>query len=123
MQKTKQYRGKQGERSVALYLQQRGFRILGKNVYTRWGEIDIIAARGNTIHAIEVKTRTSDRFGGAEYALTRQKIQRMKRAIFTIRRDKIPFITGRTQLDFAAVLMTNDTLEISMHWNINDADL
>jgi putative endonuclease len=45
-----------GEEVVGEYLRRRGWRVLGQRVRTRWGELDIIARRGDTIAFFEVKT-------------------------------------------------------------------
>ena len=49
--------GRAGERAAALYYRLRGYRILARNFRTRQGEIDLIAARGDTVLFAEVKTR------------------------------------------------------------------
>jgi len=46
-----------GENAVARFLEDRGFRILEKNYECRFGEIDIIALKGDIIAFVEVKTR------------------------------------------------------------------
>lgn len=119
---TRQQKGKQAEKYVAQHLAGLGFRILGLNVYTRWGEIDIIAVHEDVVHAVEVKARTSNRFGNVEEAITRDKLAKMKKSVQVIREDKIPFIKGRTQFDFAAVEMRPRKCKITMYWNINDGD-
>lgn len=48
--------GNHGERAVARYLKQRGFRIVDRNVSRKTGEIDVIARKGRTMHFVEVKT-------------------------------------------------------------------
>ena len=47
----------------------------------RWGEIDIIAIDGNEIVFVEVKTRTSDRFGDPLEAITPHKLKALRRTI------------------------------------------
>ena len=55
------------EQCAALYLEQKGYRILEKNFRCRQGEIDLIALDGETIVFVEVKFRRDDRMGdGAE---------------------------------------------------------
>ena len=49
--------GRAGECSAALYLESRGFSILGRNVYSVRCEIDIIAVSTEYILFVEVKTR------------------------------------------------------------------
>ena len=49
--------GRIGEDRAALFLEQKGFRILTRNYHSRFGEIDIIAENGKYIIFVEVKTR------------------------------------------------------------------
>lgn len=68
-----------GEDIAARYLAQRGWRILGRNVRCgRVGEIDIVAKRGGILAFVEVKTRTSARFGTPGEAVTWRKQARIR---------------------------------------------
>ena len=48
--------GEKGEDIAVKYFVKRGFKILERNYRKKWGEIDIIAEKGNILHFIEVKT-------------------------------------------------------------------
>ncbi len=61
--------GKRGEDQAASFLQGKGYRIIGRNVRARFGEIDLVAWHGKTICFIEVKARSSERFGLPEEAV------------------------------------------------------
>ncbi len=65
--------GRSGEDCALHYLKEKGYLILEKNFRTRLGEIDIIAKDNRTICFIEVKTRTSSRFGHPLEAITLSK--------------------------------------------------
>lgn len=54
---TRQQLGFDGETFVATYLQQQGFTILERNYRKRYGEIDLIANKGNLLVFVEVKMR------------------------------------------------------------------
>jgi len=41
---------------IGRYLESQSFEIVRCNYYTRFGEIDIVARRGDTLHFIEVKS-------------------------------------------------------------------
>lgn len=45
-----------GENLACEFLQKRGFKILDRNYLRKWGEIDIVAQKGNIVHFIEVKS-------------------------------------------------------------------
>ncbi|MDT5016302.1 MAG: putative endonuclease [Mycobacterium sp.] len=55
--------------------------MLTRNWRCRYGELDVIAAddAARVVVFVEVKTRTSDRFGGVEQAVTPQKVRRLRR--------------------------------------------
>lgn len=72
--------GKLGEDRACAYLESCGYRIIDRNFRCRAGEIDIIAASGNTICFAEVKTRRSLSFGLPREAVGRTKKARIKRA-------------------------------------------
>ena len=71
--------GTQGEELAVQYLRQKGYRILDRNYYSRYGEIDVICERDRDIIFVEVKTRRSDRFGSAEESVTPAKQQRLRK--------------------------------------------
>jgi putative endonuclease len=73
MPKHNQMYGKTGESLAVDHLSKQGYRILERNYRTKRGEIDIIARQGGSIVFIEVKTRRSECFASAKYALTAQK--------------------------------------------------
>lgn len=60
------------------YLQENGFCILDRNIYTRYGELDIIAKKANRLHVIEVKF-VSVRGIHSGYKLNWKKQRRMVR--------------------------------------------
>lgn len=49
--------GRLGERRAAWFYRLRGWSIIGRNVRSRAGEIDLIARRGHVLAFVEVKTR------------------------------------------------------------------
>jgi putative endonuclease len=69
----KQKTGKKGESIAARLLRKKGYQILEQNYRTRLGEIDIIARDRNTLVFVEVKARSSNRFGHPKSAITPQK--------------------------------------------------
>lgn len=73
--------GALGERLAVEHLQSLGLRVLARNWRCRYGELDVIAAddAARIVVFVEVKARTSDRFGGVEYAVTPEKLRRLRR--------------------------------------------
>lgn len=77
MTSSSQVFGKEAEVAAEQYLRQRAYRILGRNVRFSNGELDIVAEHDGTIVFVEVKARKTQQFGGASYAVTPQKQQRL----------------------------------------------
>ncbi|MBC7902052.1 MAG: YraN family protein [Gemmatimonadaceae bacterium] len=71
--------GKTGEALAAEYLNRQGFTVLHKNWRKGRLEVDIIAARDDVLHVIEVKTRRNNVFGEPEDSIGLKKIERMLR--------------------------------------------
>jgi putative endonuclease len=73
--------GALGEQVAVDHLESLGMRVLTRNWRCRYGELDVIAAddAARTVVFVEVKTRTSDQFGGVVQAVTPQKLRRLRR--------------------------------------------
>lgn len=73
--------GALGEQLAVEHLTSLGLAVLDRNWRCRYGELDVIAVDRTTRTAVfvEVKTRTSDRFGGVEQAVTPDKVRRLRR--------------------------------------------
>lgn len=65
--------GEWGEARAAQYLEEKGYAILERNAYSRYGEIDLVARQGDQIVFVEVKTRRSHSFGDPEQAVDARK--------------------------------------------------
>ena len=71
--------GRHAEDMAAAFLQPRGLELVARNYRCRFGEIDLIARDGKTLVFIEVRMRTSERFGGAAASITAAKRARLLR--------------------------------------------
>lgn len=69
--------GKSAEDRAVAELRRRGYAILARRYRTRHGEIDIVSTDGATVVFVEVKARTSKRFGPAAAAVTPFKQRRL----------------------------------------------
>jgi len=67
--------GRSGESLAADYFLKKGYEILHRNWRHKRLEVDIIASRNGILHFIEVKTRTSTRFGHPEENVDAKKIR------------------------------------------------
>lgn len=72
-----QARGRQAEELAARHLAARGLQIIECNVRCRGGEVDLICLDRATVVFVEVRLRTSARFGGAAESITAAKRQRI----------------------------------------------
>jgi putative endonuclease len=73
--------GRHGERVVARMLEEQGWEVLDRNWRCAIGELDIVAADGDCLVAIEVKTRRSSAFGSPQEAVTAAKLGRLRRLV------------------------------------------
>ncbi|MGI6285102.1 YraN family protein [Neomoorella humiferrea] len=104
MTMTRRRRGLQGEAAAAAFLENMGYRILERNFRCPLGEIDIIAADGEEIVFVEVRTRSTNAFGTPQESVDRRKQTRLRRLAAY-------YLNGRglsghpCRFDVAAVLM------------------
>lgn len=74
------FKGSRGEAIARRFLRKNGFKIKEMNFKTRFGEIDIIAADGDDLVFIEVKTRHGLSHGAPQASVGRQKQRHITRA-------------------------------------------
>jgi putative endonuclease len=83
--------GKMGEDLAVRFLMKQGYKILERNYWKKWGELDIVAQKLRKIHFIEVKSvswgrkelivsRETHKIRPEEH-VTREKILRLNRAM------------------------------------------
>ena len=94
-------RGRWAERAAAMLLRLKGFRILGRNVRTPAGELDIVARRGRLVVFCEVKARADADTAAAALGPRQQaRIERAALAYLQRRR-----ATADTEVRFDVVLV------------------
>jgi putative endonuclease len=71
--------GRYGEDVAARFLQDAGLTIIERNWRCREGEIDVVATDGPVLVFVEVKTRSSTRFGSPAEAVIGAKAARIRR--------------------------------------------
>jgi len=98
-------KGNVAEERGCEYLRHNGYRIIDRNVYNRFGEIDIIAFRDNVIHFVEVKSSTS--YEQAVNNLSPSKLQKLGRTIqFYLQKKKL-----NSDYCIDALIVTDDGIE------------
>jgi len=68
-----------GEDAACSFLKKNKYKIIDRNYRCAYGEIDIIAKKGEDLVFVEVKTRSSDKFGTPAQAVTYYKKQNIVR--------------------------------------------
>ena len=69
--------GSLAENSACAFLESQGFTIVTRNFLRRVGELDLVARAGDLLVVAEVRTRASDRYGGAAASIGRAKQRRI----------------------------------------------
>jgi putative endonuclease len=72
--------GGEAEETAARFLARAGLEIVARNYRTRLGEIDLVARDGATLVFVEVRLRSSARFGGATESIDPRKRRRIEAA-------------------------------------------
>ena len=71
-------RGRWGEALAAEFLRRKGYRIIASGWRCRFGELDLVAERGEILCFIEVKLRGRERFGTWAEQEDRRKQERRR---------------------------------------------
>ncbi len=118
--------GKTGEQVAAVYLKQKGYKILKTNVRYIWGEIDIVAKDCNNILVfIEVKSlnqlrQASDQGEGLkpEDNLTKSKLLKLKKACLFFANQNPKLTTKGWRIDLLALTISDESCDINHLENI-----
>lgn len=110
--------GKLGEDIAARHLAEKGFEIVARNWRFGRDELDIIAHDRGWLVVVEVKTRTTDKFGEPEVAVTPSKQRSIIKAAegYIYEND----YRGETRFDVIGILLGNGKVVIN---HIEDAFL
>lgn len=92
------------ENAAAEYLRAQGARILLRNYRCRCGELDIVARFGqDELAIVEVRTRSSDAYGGAAASVDAGKRQRLIRAASRLLQQRSDLARLRARFDVIVV--------------------
>lgn len=75
-----QVAGSAAEEAAANFLARQGLEIVARNYRTRMGEIDLVARDGATLVFVEVRMRSSARYGGGAESIGARKQARIAAA-------------------------------------------
>lgn len=106
--------GSWGEVVAATTISAAGYEVIGQNVRTPYGEIDIIAQRGETMVFFEVKTRSKDDFGNPEEAIDAKKIEHLiNAALYFIEQRNF---NGEWRIDLIAIRASMGQTDPEIEW-------
>jgi len=105
--------GMLAENSACAFLEAQGFTIVSRNFLRRFGELDVVARTGDLLIVVEVRTRASDRFGGAAASIGRPKQRRIATtaALFLQRHRELRHCRVR----FDVIVVRDGTIEWLKH--------
>jgi len=105
--------GEKGEDIAAAFLKKKGYNILFRNYKCSFGEIDIIAKHKKILSFIEVKTRSTKKYGLPQEAVTSVKQAKISRvALEFVQRYKMDNRAAR--FDVVSVQSLNDGYEVDL---------
>ena len=82
--------GATGEAIAGSYLKKKGYKIIGRNIRTIFGEIDIVAKLKKLIVFVEVRTRATSSFGPPYLSVTMLKQRHIiKNALSYLKANKL----------------------------------
>lgn len=120
MSRERKDKGDLGEDRAAAFLRKEGYRILERNYRCPLGEMDIIAREGKTVVFVEVKTRSSDRFGPPQAAIGPQKQRRMTAIALCYLKGQ-GWLGTPARFDVAAVSLGEEGETVTLYKNAFDA--
>ena len=72
-------RGRVAEDAAALWLEENGWKVLERNVRTRFGEMDLIALKGECLGIVEVRSHSGDWLDSALETINHRKREKLRR--------------------------------------------
>jgi putative endonuclease len=104
--------GKSAEDLAVEFLEQQGLVVLLRNYRRRGGELDVVARDGDVLVIGEVRTRSSDSFGGAAASVDGWKQHKIIRAATLLLQQRKDFARMRVRFD---VLVVHDAATPGAH--------
>lgn len=121
MSKDNILKGKRGEDEAARFLRDNGYKILARNIRTKFGEIDIIATESDTICFIEVKSRGSLDWGEPCEAVVAGKQKRISRSAVSYLKER-GLLEKKSRFDVVSVVASEDFPRFELIQNAFDLD-
>lgn len=118
MKQLNRIKGGEGEEIAAQFLREKGYKILDQNNSTKWGELDLIASQGDTLLFVEVKLKTTERYGTPEEMIGKSKLAQIKKTaeMYLLNNPDMAKAFDRYQID--AVCIVEETGRITHYENL-----
>ena len=97
--------GRKGEEEAVRYLEANGYRVLHRNLRAKFGEIDVVAREGAALCFVEIKARSSTRFGFPEEAVHPMKRRQLVRLAAWYLQSRKP--SGHSHVRFDVLSLLN----------------
>lgn len=105
--------GKNAEDTAVTFLEAHGLEILLRNYRGKVGELDIVAREERILVVVEVRTRTSERFGGAAASVDWRKQAKIRRTTALLIQQRKDF--AGLPVRFDVIAMRRDRIEWIKH--------
>ena len=99
----RRHTGAAAENVAAQFLETQGLKIVARNYRRRLGELDLIAEDQDVLAIIEVRTRSSDLYGGAAASVSAAKQRRIVRAAAQLLQQRRDYARRRVRFDVIVV--------------------
>lgn len=99
--------GRIGEDAAVEYLLSCGYKLLERNFRTRYGEVDIVAMDGAELVFVEVKSRSTNRYGTAFESVHKSKQLKIRRLAALYLQSKQGFL-GQCRFDVVGVQLDKE---------------
>src|SRR5262245_10885650 len=107
--------GRSAEDIAADFLTEQGLTVLLRNYRRRSGEIDLVARDGDVLVIAEVRTRSTDEFGGAAASVDGWKQRKITRAATQLLQQRKDLAQFRVRFD-VIVVRGADGARPSVEW-------
>lgn len=116
-------KGKLGEKIAKDFLVKKNYKIIQTNFQNRFGEIDLIAADGQTLVFVEVKLKIGEDFGFPEEMISPRKIHQIENQaqVFLQQNPRISVQYPQQRIDAICIVtdQNNNIKRINHYQNIS----
>ncbi|MBQ9846044.1 MAG: YraN family protein [Oscillospiraceae bacterium] len=103
--------GNNGENKAANAYRKRGYKIIARNFSCRYGELDIVAQKGDTVVIAEVKTRKNANFAQAKEFVDYNKQNKIRKtALLFLQKNNL--LDSTVRFDVVEVYTEYNTINI-----------